>query len=194
MIKKCKRIVCACLAGALIVTCTPGLKTVAHAQGNSRRGARVSTMSLAQDDVQTFAENIDSGKCGNSATWSFDINGVLTISGTGEMYDCYDPEFDEVNAPWGMYKDDISRVVIEEGITKIGESAFDGYDYLRTVSLPSTLKEIASYAFFGCYNLLSMEIPYGVENIGFAKIGDFFVNVDNNKKSITTNKDVLPRL
>ena len=81
MIKKCKRIVCACLAGALIVTCTPVGNIVAHAESN-----------IAQVNEGTI---VDQGTCGNSATWKLDSNGTLTISGTGEMTD-----FSEYSIRW----------------------------------------------------------------------------------------------
>ena len=58
-----------------------------------------------------------SGKCGENVTWVLD-NGVLTISGTGPMYDNMNPKYYD-------FKDkDIESVVIKSGVTHIGICAF----------------------------------------------------------------------
>ena len=91
-----------------------------------------------------------SGSCGTNATWSYN-DGTLTISGTGEV--------DSI--PWmDTYKDSITKVVIEEGITAINEkSAFSQCDKLSSVSLPDSLTKLEFYAFLGCDSLKSITIP-----------------------------------
>ena len=59
----------------------------------------------------------------------------------------------------------LEKVVISEGIQRIGGSAFCGCTELTEVVLPSTLKYIGSYAFEGCDKLASIELPYGLETI-----------------------------
>lgn len=87
-----------------------------------------------------------SGTCGTSATWSFDeATGVLTISGTGAVKDYTSSD----NAPWSAdFGALITSVVVEEGITKIGNYAFYN-DSLTEATLPSTLTEIGGAAFRG---------------------------------------------
>ena len=59
----------------------------------------------------------DISKCGDGLTWKFE-NGVLTISGEGDMYN--------YSFPWDALKDEITSVVIENGVTSIGNYAFGG--------------------------------------------------------------------
>jgi len=75
-----------------------------------------------------------SGTCGESANWALD-NGTLTISGAGSI--------DTVS--WIGRKNQITEVIIQEGITSIDCSAFNECGNLETVSLPTTLKTIGSY-------------------------------------------------
>jgi hypothetical protein len=80
-----------------------------------------------------------SGSCGENLTWTLE-NGVLTISGTGEM----------TSAPWKDYAKDITKVVIEEGVTSVADNAFSGCSALTTVTFPATLKSLGDYAFYNC--------------------------------------------
>ena len=73
------------------------------------------------------ADAESSGNCGNDLTWFLDDEGNLTISGTGNMQDWFD------NTAWV----DVQSVTIDEGVTSIGASAFDGCYSLASVSIPS---------------------------------------------------------
>ena len=75
----------------------------------------------------TATEITASGICGENLRWTLDDSGVLIISGTGDMTD-----WDYfAQTPFYSNKSKIKKVVIEEGITSIGDSAF-GYGILRT--------------------------------------------------------------
>ena len=100
---------------------------------------------------------VDSGKCGENATWTLDDADTLTISGTGRMND-YD-----FNTPWGY---GINKVVIEPGITYIGNFAFSECRNLTEVTIPDTVTEIGNCAFNICTNLTSITIPGSVKTIG----------------------------
>jgi hypothetical protein len=106
------------------------------------------------------------GSCGESVNWSLDTTtGVLTISGTGAMADFISeyPEYEE-------YKDSITGIVIENGVTRIGVYAFYQYKNVNSVSIAATVTTIGSSAFSGCSALMSVEIPNGVtviENYAF---------------------------
>ena len=86
---------------------------------------------------------------------------TLTISGTGPMRD--------QNLPWaGMrtgYVDCITTVVIETGVTTIGEMAFDGGRNITSVTLPNTITRIGIEAFYMCESLEAITIPNGVSTI-----------------------------
>ncbi|MCD8048843.1 MAG: leucine-rich repeat domain-containing protein [Clostridia bacterium] len=114
--------------------------------------------------------------CGNNLTWTFDYTiGTLTISGTGDMYDYgeYDYVYDELSgdfyetltsAPWDGYS--ITTVIIEDGVTSIGNYAFDGCSRLTSVTIGNSVTNIGDYAFSDCTSLTSIIIPDNVTSIG----------------------------
>ena len=104
---------------------------------------------------------VASGKCGENLTWALTDDGVLTISGTGEMADY--PNFPDV--PWYDDREKIMTAVIEPGVTNICRFAFFGCKNLTSVTIPEGVTSIGSYAFNAC-NLTSMEIPASVTAIG----------------------------
>ncbi len=104
-----------------------------------------------------------SGTCGENLTWTLNTEtGVLTISGTGDMYDYTynDP------APWYELRAGVTEAVIEEGVTSIGAYAFRSLSSLVSVSIPSSCKSIGTFAFDYCSSLASADLPEGVESIG----------------------------
>lgn len=105
------------------------------------------------------------GKCGDDLTWLLS-DGVLTISGTGEMYD-YGGE-----APWVATARAIRVLTVESGATSIGKYAFASCLGLTTVTLPETLVTIGEGAFSTCSALTEITIPEGVKSIGSAAFID----------------------
>lgn len=106
------------------------------------------------------AAEVDSGECGEGVFWSYDDNGTLTISGEGEMDDYTDDVYGEgIYTPWYDYKEKITTVIINEGITRIGECAFAVCPILTEVDLPNSLEEIGISAFEECYKLEKIQLP-----------------------------------
>ena len=102
-----------------------------------------------------------SGTCGPDLTWHLTDNGVLTISGKGKMYD-----YSSLNgAPWHDY--DIKRIIIGDGITRIGGYAFFNCSALTSVTIPNSVTTIGEYAFAKCSALTSVTIPNSVMTIGY---------------------------
>lgn len=101
----------------------------------------------------------DNNKCGENLTWKF-ADGILTISGTGEMYD-YSEDY---LAPWSEHCVEITNVTISDGVTSIGSSAFC-YCSVKSITLPFGLKHIGASAFFYCPNIQQIKIPDSVEHI-----------------------------
>ena len=92
----------------------------------------------------------DNGPCGDGLTYNFaEFTQTLTISktgeGTGKMND-YTPS----NRPWSSYLDEIMKVVIESGVTSIGNSAFWGCSSLTSVVIPSGVTSFDNCTFSGC--------------------------------------------
>ncbi|MCR4709032.1 MAG: leucine-rich repeat protein [Clostridiales bacterium] len=109
------------------------------------------------------AEEIIGGDCGANAKWSLDSEGVLTISGTGNITDY---SYGADTTPWYELKDAIGKIVVSEGITYIGSYDFAGLTSVTEVSLPSTsLRRIGLNSFQGCTALKSIQFPDCLEEI-----------------------------
>ena len=98
-----------------------------------------------------------SGTCGPNLKWLLTDDGVLTITGKGEMYDYS-------YTPWSY--DDLTRVIIGNGVTTIGKNAFVGRSSLTSVTIPNSVTTIGSEAFIGCTNLQKVYIGDSVKAIG----------------------------
>ena len=107
--------------------------------------------------------------CGDDLTWTLTTGGVLTVSGTGEMYDYTLKTEGSVQistAPWAQYSTYIQKVIISSGVTSIGRAAFYGLDKLTAVSFGSDLAAIRPSAFENCINLRSLTMGRNVKTIG----------------------------
>lgn len=104
---------------------------------------------------------VASGKCGDNLTWTLDQNGLLTISGTGNMDDYENAGYQ----PWYYFGEEINSIDVHEGVTSIGDSAFDNCNSVETVRLAKSVKSIGTNAFWGCA-MSELIIPDGVEVIG----------------------------
>ncbi|MBR3596338.1 MAG: leucine-rich repeat protein [Clostridia bacterium] len=114
---------------------------------------------------------IATGDCGESATWTINLKKELIISGNGAIND-YD--YSE-EAPWKAYSTQIERIIVNSGITTIGEYAFYDLEKVDTVSLPETLTDIKYYSFASCEALESIVLPASAVNLG----GSVFSNCSN---------------
>ena len=92
------------------------------------------------------------------------------MSGSGDMEN-YETSMPGWQAEGFASSEDITSVVIEEGITSIGESAFLDCRELREVSIPSTVSSIGEYAFTQCSSLTEVEIPDAVTMLTYAVFG-----------------------
>ena len=119
--------------------------------------------------VSAFADTAKSGTCGNDLTWALDDAGTLTISGIGNM-DHYGSQLVNnkyiTTAPWGEYYNTIKSVVIEAGVTSIGECAFYGCSSLESVTIGNSVTSIGDDAFRWCNSLTSVTIGNSVTSIG----------------------------
>lgn len=103
-----------------------------------------------------FEENVNySGSCGDNAYWRLSDDGVLTIYGSGEMYN-----YNEYNvSPWYKYRKRIIKVYIADGIKHIGVCAFYKCLALRYIKISDGVKSIGDNAFWRCTSLTSVTIP-----------------------------------
>ena len=102
-----------------------------------------------------------SGSCGESLTWSLNSAGDLTISGTGDM-----ASFIATGAPWAEYRNQVKLVILGQGVTSIGSSAFQDCENLETVSLPGSLTALGEAAFLRCEKLTNVSLPISLKSVG----------------------------
>ena len=115
-----------------------------------------------ENDIAITGVLSDSGVTGG-CRWSL-YDSTLTISkDTGTHMENYD---DEVFPPYLEYADKITSIVISEGVTDIGNTAFSDLDKVESLSLPDGLKVIGRYAFSGCTSLKSVIMPDTVTKMG----------------------------
>lgn len=132
-------------------------------------------IAVSADDI------VKSGKCGDNITYTVDSKGLITISGTGEMYDhvWYYPDPNPFL--------DAVECVIEDGVTSIGSFAFNSCEKLTNVSIPDSVAKINPGAFFSCNNLTSVNLPNSIKSIGrdaFEYSGLTNINIPNGVTSI----------
>ncbi len=111
---------------------------------------------------QAYEVDAVEGICGDNITWIFD-DGVLTITGTGCMYDYWTENGSIV--PWHEYLGQIVTINMSDDITNIGAGAFYGCYNLETAKLSNDIAVIGEFAFShaGISNLV---IPEGAVEIG----------------------------
>ena len=102
------------------------------------------------------------GICGENLTWSLDVEGTLTVSGTGDMYDYKSNE----QVPWDAIKDRIWEIVIEDGVTHIGNWTFRDCGNATHVTMADSVTSIGDFAFCECWKLENVRISENVTSIG----------------------------
>lgn len=154
IMKKTLRVLCSLI---LFIFLLPGIPTVVRA-----------------------ATVIETGSCGANVSYTLDTDGTLTLSGTGAIND-YEYETSGGSSPFAD-KTAIKKVVINKGITSVGDCLFTNCTGLETVEMGDSVMKIGESAFFGC-PLTSADIPAGVTSIekdAFLKgTGNFTVAAGN---------------
>lgn len=115
--------------------------------------------SAASEDMETEIDPAGekSGFCGaeeNTVSWSLDENGVLEIAGQGAMNEWQNEE----EVPWNGYRDQITEVRIEEGVTSIGAYAFADCENLVKLDIADSVQTIGAFAYFNCSGLSTLTI------------------------------------
>ena len=108
------------------------------------------------------ASIVDSGICGENLTWTLDSDGILTISGTGNMWD-----FDERDSSWWEYASNVFNIIIEDGVTSIGADAFCSFRNLTHITIPNSVTNINYAAFSFCSSLPEITLPSRIKSINF---------------------------
>lgn len=147
-----KNVIAALLAFTLAVGCITPLSVSAEEQ------ASVTAENAVSDNGA--ATIVEQGSCGDTANYTLDVNGVLTISGSGAI------KIRAFENEAGTDSRVIKQIVISSGITEIPLYAFLLCDQVESVEIPNTVETIGDSAFEACRSLKSVEIPSSVKSIG----------------------------
>lgn len=131
------------------------------ASGQNSKTIAENSVSDYKVPENTLGRIIASGSCGENANWELDENGLLTISGTGNMKDYSSEDVD-----WYSYRNDIKTAIVKNGITSIGDRAFFSCKKLNSITIPDSVTSIGDSAFIHCASLADINIPNNVTNIG----------------------------
>ena len=126
--------------------------------GDNADNATVFAVEKAADDV------IASGNCGKDAadvTWTLTKDGTLTIRGQGATAD-----YSGSDRPWYSYRSQILQVVVEDGVTKLGNYLFYDCRNIEKVTLPNSVTAIGNNTFLYCTALTELTLPDQLESIG----------------------------
>ena len=164
----CKKTLCVILSVVMLLTVAPA----------------ASLLGLRDwlGEMQLFASAADnSGECGDNLEWSFNTDtNVLTISGTGDMYDGFVEDYEYTIGPGAGYgcfscvdswrRLPMEGIEIEDGVTSIGECAF--YDCcMKSISIPNSVGSIGNYAFDSCDWLADVDYQGAQEQWNAISIG-----------------------
>lgn len=113
--------------------------------------------------VKVYAEDeiVSSGTCGENITWNLNGEGTLTLSGTGETYSYYDAGSMLAVSPF-TYVTGIKNVVIEDGITGLGDGLFALCKSIETIEIPDSVQSMGIEVFKQCNSLKNIKIPNGI--------------------------------
>ena len=96
-----------------------------------------------------------SGTCGDNVSWTLSDDGVLTISGTGEMKEYKS----NTQVPWYSQCRSIKSIIIKKGVTSISSVTFTYCTNLTSVSIPGSVTKIGSGAFHRSIKLIEITLP-----------------------------------
>ena len=132
---------------------------------------------------------IESGTCGDNLTWALDDEGTLTISGTGNM-----KNYSWNNSPF-LENSSIKKVIIENGVTSIGDQAFRMCYGLASIEIPDSITSIGSLTFYKCESLTYITIGNKVTSIDSYAFDDCAslteINVLDNNPNYSSQDGVL---
>ena len=153
---------------SLLIICSAFTGVSAFAVETNTEGSTKYIKTVGDNANTKSISSKTSGTTGD-CVWKYNSTSkTLTISGNGEMKDYSE----EVSSPWQKYGNSIEKVVIEKGVTNIGNYAFDLCGKLLNVIIPSGVTSIGDGAFSYCRCLSNIVIPDGVVSIGVSAFQD----------------------
>lgn len=130
---------------------------------------------------------IASGNCNSSIFWSLDVNGTLTLTGSGKTPDYGKSSGTNQNdQPWYPYRSSIRKIIISQGIQELGWYNFTGCENLTEIEIANSVTHLGYGTFVACNSLESVILPDSIKHIGW----DVFFNCKN-LKNVTLSNHLL---
>ena len=98
--------------------------------------------------------------------WRLTSDGTLTFSGNGAIGDFNkynDASPNTSDRPWQRQRQKVKRVVVENGITRVGNRALQGFSRLESAVLAESVKSVGMWAFQNCEQLEEVSLPKGIK-------------------------------
>ena len=160
-------------AASSVSVSSSSVSSTASSKAASTAASSKTSSSTTASTSQNAADLIDSGSCGKNATWELYKDGTLYIKGTGAMQD-YNWNYNETTkivttgAPWhDSHSASVKKLVVEDGITSIGNDAFSDCESLVSAELAEGITSIGDGTFTACRDLEKINIPNSVTSIGY---------------------------
>ena len=119
-------------------------------------------------------------------TWTLLDDGTLTISGT-DM-----PNYFRESSPWTSQRDKIKKVIIEKGVTSIGDYAFFGCSGLTSITIPNSVASIGDCALAYCLGLTSIIVEQENKNYDSRNNCNAIIEKQSNTLIVGCKKTVIP--
>lgn len=132
--------------------------------------SNINLVNAENSNQNLSASIIENGTCGKKANWTLYSDGKLEISGTGDMDD-YGPKTTEtsfifVPAPWDSQKENITSIVIDNGITHVGAYTFGGCENVISLNISNSVTSLGQCSFDNLLKIEKISIPNSVTSIG----------------------------
>lgn len=144
----------------LLLLCACLLSGTATVTAKTEDGGYAATQKVNVGKGISLSE-IDGGKCGENVWWKLFDDGTLYIYGDGRMDSWSSGE------NWDPAKEEIKKVIIEDGVENIGDYMFSNCNNLADINIPESITSIGSGAFMECTNLKKINLPNHITDIGF---------------------------
>lgn len=143
-------------AGSLLADGS-ALKTALASAGQDSPIKVMITGEISDQDSANLKEQMIGGSNGNKY---FKVSHLyITASGATTIPEGFCKTGDNTNTA-------LQEVILPEGITSIGERAFQSCTTLKSIQLPKKVTKIGKYAFINCRQLTNIQLPDGVTEIG----------------------------
>lgn len=118
-----------------------------------------STTTIKPKPTENTVAHIASGTCAGTISWTLSNNGILSFRGTGSI-----PDYEKGagNQPWVKHHKYITSLVIENGITRIGDRAFQGCNSLKSITVGKDVASVGQWAFQNCRALTRVDLPQDI--------------------------------